>query len=1565
MMMLLSDGSVLVQDGINPTTSAAQNTFRLSPKPNTSDYVNGVWSQAGTMNEDRLFFTTAMLPDGRVLAVGGEYPRFSNTAEIFDPTANGGTGAWSFVDSVPTSPTQVDLFGTVTGASNTSPITITTSATTAALQPGDSVTVAGVTGNTAANGTFTISNITATGFDLNTSDGTMSGAFVNDGKGQWTGPAKSQFGDDPIEVLPGGKVLAGYYNDKTTYIFDPSAAPGSQWSKTGDKQDGDKSDEEAWVKLPGNKILSYDIYASGSSGKLKAQIYDPSTGTWSAASTPGTPAPGILEDNGNQGSELGPAFRTADGNVVYFGANGNTAIYNPSTGKWTAGFKEPQKNLTITKDAFGNYNVTPGGPLTYLVGTDDPGAVLPNGHILIALSPLGPLNGTAYSFPQATYIYEYDPTATTQADAWTEVTPPGLSTTNAFALNMVLLPSGQVLLSGENGLPFQVFTEDPATGPQDAWRPTITGITDNHDGTFTLTGTQLTGISEGSNYGDDNESVTNYPIVQFKDASGNVYYGRTFDWSTTDVATDGTSETVKFTLPAGKTPSDVPWVSVIANGIANGAPTLTPPADQKSDEGASHMFDLGSFSDANGGGPWTVDVDWNDSTAHTTINNISSQGTIPQQSHTYTEEGSYTVTVKVTNTIDGEWDTRTFKVTVSDPAVVAKGGKSFSAVEGALSASQVVATFTDPAGAESTANYSATINWGDTSSSGADQITYDSGTDTFSVFGSHTYAEESTADHSGFADGYHITVTVHHESALDSNTVTSTATVTDPSVLAGSFAVSAKEGIAFSLPVASFMDPGGAEAVGDYSADIDWGDGTGNQIGAGSISFSGTLGSKTDAFTVTAAHTFAEEGTSTVTVTIHHELSTAVVVTNTATVRDNYGLLLLDPTGDKSLMVTGQGAVTVNNTGAVVVDSSSPSAIFLAGQAVVTTWEADVGLGGGAVISGKAVLNLLEPEFNQEKATPDPFAPLPLPPAPTTHFAAVRYSGSAALPPLSPGTYDGGIAITGSGPVTLLPGVYYMNGGGFTVSGPGSVTGTGVLIVNAPKASSDVISITGLGSVNLTAPTGLTGALAAYNGITIMQDPASANPISIVGQGSLTMTGTLYAPAAPLKLDGNGNATVSAFFAGHLSLGGIVVVADAMVTGKGNLTINADPAPSFQLATGLASGLTADGSGLLTSRSGLRAGRLLVDVEDSRGAPTPAEQARIDDAIRGLNAALRPFGVDLVEATGAERSAASIWLDIADTTDFGGRAAGVLGLTENGDAIAIVSGWDWYLGADPNGIGPGQYDFETIVAHELGHALGLSEGSDPASVMYPYLASGVVRRALSAGDLGVIDSVEGAGRLPAPADADGGAGSRTGAAPADSAARSGPNATTDGADVAALTATVLGEVPTTPGGAARAALAVVPVAGNMDVAAPQAPVAPGGPAVVIWTAAVTLVDPVAAADAPAAPPIAVPSPDEGDGDAPRGPVQQGMDVVPAAPGEQPPAPAAPAEDGVRSGLPLLQTRDACFVASVRAPAVPPTPLASEGGGAAAALLAAAGLALGLCGPWRRKDESGRGRPSLK
>src|SRR5260370_4203910 len=83
-----------------------------------------------------------------------------------------------------------------------------------------------------------------------------------------------------------------------------------------------------------------------------------------------------------------------------------------------------------------------------------------------------------------------------------------------------------------------------------------------------------------------------------------------------------------------------------------------------------------------------------------------------------------------------------------------------------------------------------------------------------------------------------------------------------------------------------------------------------------------------------------------------------------------------------------------------------------------------------------------------DAATADPLG-LGLPPAPSPTFAAVNYSGSAALT-LNPGTYIGGIKISGTGPVTLNPRVYYMKGAGFSLSWQGSVTGSNVLILTAP-----------------------------------------------------------------------------------------------------------------------------------------------------------------------------------------------------------------------------------------------------------------------------------------------------------------------------------------------------------------------------------------------------------------------------------------------------------------------------------------------------------------------------------
>jgi hypothetical protein len=134
---------------------------------------------------------------------------------------------------------------------------------------------------------------------------------------------------------------------------------------------------------------------------------------------------------------------------------------------------------------------------------------------------------------------------------------------------------------------------------------------------------------------------------------------------------------------------------------------------------------------------------------------------------------------------------------------------------------------------------------------------------------------------------------------------------------------------------------------------------------------------------------------------------------------------------------------------------------------------------------------------------------------------------------------------------------------------------------------------------------------------------------------------------------------------------------------------------------------------------------------------TAAEQARIDAAVAAVNDLLVPYAVHVIEV--GDRDAANVILDMNTTTAAGGYAAGVLGAEMPGQ-ITLVFGWNWYTGSDAAAVGSGQYDLETAVVHELGHSLGLGHSSDPNSVMYATLTTGVSRRALTTADLHIPDA---------------------------------------------------------------------------------------------------------------------------------------------------------------------------------------------------------------------------------
>jgi hypothetical protein len=172
---------------------------------------------------------------------------------------------------------------------------------------------------------------------------------------------------------------------------------------------------------------------------------------------------------------------------------------------------------------------------------------------------------------------------------------------------------------------------------------------------------------------------------------------------------------------------------------------------------------------------------------------------------------------------------------------------------------------------------------------------------------------------------------------------------------------------------------------------------------------------------------------------------------------------------------------------------------------------------------------------------------------------------------------------------------------------------------------------------------------------------------------------------------------------------------------------------------GSSAGLTTVAAGGTGSAAGaLLGGDIDLYVDNTNGELTADQLARIQDAVTAVDTVTEPYGVAVMEV--ADPTLADVTLNMDTTSAVGGYADGVLGCTTDAGQITIITGWNFYAGSDQTQIGSGQYDFETVVTHELGHALGLGHSSDSTSVMYATLNTGTVNRSLTTADLNVPDS---------------------------------------------------------------------------------------------------------------------------------------------------------------------------------------------------------------------------------
>jgi Cadherin domain/Matrixin len=160
-------------------------------------------------------------------------------------------------------------------------------------------------------------------------------------------------------------------------------------------------------------------------------------------------------------------------------------------------------------------------------------------------------------------------------------------------------------------------------------------------------------------------------------------------------------------------------------------------------------------------------------------------------------------------------------------------------------------------------------------------------------------------------------------------------------------------------------------------------------------------------------------------------------------------------------------------------------------------------------------------------------------------------------------------------------------------------------------------------------------------------------------------------------------------------------------------------------------------------------GTVGVLLTHASGHVTADHLARVQDMLDSLNTIFAQSGLTLILLDGQNQAEATVHVDIAPSSECGDAAAGILGCTWGPGEITILAGWDWYTGADTAGIGWGQYDFQSVLAHELGHAVGLNHSGDELSVMYAWLADGSTRRNLTEDDLALLGGGGGGGPLRA------------------------------------------------------------------------------------------------------------------------------------------------------------------------------------------------------------------------
>ncbi len=339
----------------------------------------------------------------------------------------------------------------------------------------------------------------------------------------------SAIGDAQGAVLADGTFLLGNCCTRIQAFFDESTLT---WTATGTGK-ADNNSEEGWSLLPNGDVLTVDVENPQAK---QSEYFTESTGAWANAGNTVVE----LVDGGDY--EIGPQILLPSGKVIATGASGYNALFDLKTGTWAA---------------TGSFPIVNGAQIDV---ADGPGALLPDGKALFVGSP------GAYNSPS--YFYEFNGKKMVAIPG-----TPNAPQNSSYDYRFLPLPNGQTLVT-DGSDDVEIFTGGGK--PKKAWAPKISSVPTSLTAgtTYTVSGVGLNGLSQAGAYGDDAQAATNYPLVRItNEASGNVVYARTHDFSAMPVASPATVS-ASFDVPSSiGTGASV--LEVVANGIASAPVSVT------------------------------------------------------------------------------------------------------------------------------------------------------------------------------------------------------------------------------------------------------------------------------------------------------------------------------------------------------------------------------------------------------------------------------------------------------------------------------------------------------------------------------------------------------------------------------------------------------------------------------------------------------------------------------------------------------------------------------------------------------------------------------------------------------------------------------------------------------------------------------------------------------------------------------------------------------------------------------------------------------------------------------